>query len=292
MADNGENNDGEMNMWKALFEWSIAQGTSSGPMGQGQAHQSLSEDDKQWLEDALRNAMVDLSKQLVDIKESLDDATEETVEKRERLLDELLDLVESIDQAKDLSAIGGLQTLLHVMEGGVPSLQWRAAEVIATCAQNNPEVQASFFNGGVMPPVWSLLDSPDEMCCLKGLLAVSCLVRGSSQLHQYFSQHHGVTKMLALIRRSSENQRIVRKCIQILNYVAQNPTVGDREEIMQCSGDVERLLGQIIAGNQSDDEQHSRDVALAALDLSKSLASNKLFENVGTVFHLHPVPLS
>ena len=75
-----------------------------------------------------------MSKQLVEITSRLEeilpeDASEEDVAGKARLLDELLDLVESIDQAKDLSTVGGLGTLLRVIEGneGRPGLQSRRA---------------------------------------------------------------------------------------------------------------------------------------------------------------------
>lgn len=41
----------------------------------------------------------------------------------------------------DLRSIGGLPILLALLESEEPSLRWRAAEVLATCAQNNPPVQ-------------------------------------------------------------------------------------------------------------------------------------------------------
>lgn len=43
--------------------------------------------------------------------------------------------------AADLHTIGGLSTLLELLESEHSSLRWRAAEVVATCVQNNPPVQ-------------------------------------------------------------------------------------------------------------------------------------------------------
>ena len=169
-GSNTNDSDGQGNagvpesLWKALFEWSMSH-QSDGTDTQT-ASRALSASDREWLEEALAAGVVDLSKQLVEISSRLEeilpeDASEEDVAGKARLLDELLDLVESIDQAKDLSTVGGLGTLLRVIEGneGRPGLQSRAVEVIAACAQNNPEVQASFFRDGVMPVVWGLLGS-------------------------------------------------------------------------------------------------------------------------------------
>lgn len=274
----------DMNFWKGLFEWSMKYQSD----GSGNAQGSLSESDKEWLGEALRSAMVDLGKRLVDIKESLDDVGGEdvssisttTIQEKEKLLDELLDLVESIDQAKDLSSIGGLSTLLHVLDSGVPSLQWRAAEVIATCAQNNPEVQSSFFHGGVMDPIWALLDSQDDTCQLKALLGVSCLIRGSSELHGYFSDHSGVSKVMNIIEdRTSKppnasSDRIVRKCLQVLKYAVDTSSI-DGQQARECSN-LEDILSHIIGDNDENN-----DVSLAALDLIKSLGLQSAMKDVG-----------
>jgi hsp70-interacting protein len=72
----------------------------------------MSEEDRAWLEGALKSAMIDLSKRMQDIKLTLDsgdsgvgggnDAAAEpaTLEQKEQLLDELQDIVESIDLAR------------------------------------------------------------------------------------------------------------------------------------------------------------------------------------------------
>ena len=41
----------------------------------------------------------------------------------------------------DLHSIGGLPTVLKLLQDPEASVRWRAAEVVATCVQNNPPVQ-------------------------------------------------------------------------------------------------------------------------------------------------------
>ena len=43
--------------------------------------------------------------------------------------------------AADLHTIGGLPTLLSLLQDSHASIRWRSAEVVATCVQNNPPVQ-------------------------------------------------------------------------------------------------------------------------------------------------------
>ncbi len=279
----GDNAGVPDSLWKALFEWSILQQDGTTASTSQSTAAPISDTDRAWLEEALASGIVDLSKQLVEIKEQLEkglpasaseDAVARDEEHKARLLDELLDLVESIDQAKDLSTIGGLSTLLHVIAGGAPGLQWRACEVIATCAQNNPSVQESFFRDGVMPSIWGLLSSDDATCRLKALLAVSCMLRGSAEVRGWWSAQDGVGKVVDLVAHDKENNRIVRKCLQILNYVADDPTAQDREQLVAHGPEIEEILVRTV----STAEDH--DVEMAAIELGKSLGLQNLFKNV------------
>jgi len=91
----------------------------------------------------------------------------EKLEQREELLEELMDIVSSLDQARDLHKIGGLPPLLGLLRCRHPSLRWRAAEVIATCCANNPPVQQWFFEGGILPLLIDLTSDEDRTCRTK-----------------------------------------------------------------------------------------------------------------------------
>ena len=90
--------------------------------------------------------MVDFSKRMEDMMEGLQEATSATSAKDDvqhavHLLEELHDIVESIDFARDLKSIGGLPVLKQLLVHGAPELRWRTADVLAACAQNNLPVQ-------------------------------------------------------------------------------------------------------------------------------------------------------
>ena len=63
----------------------------------------------------------------------------------EALLDELMEIVESVDHARDLSKVGGLDTLLSLMGCPYPSLRWRAAEVSDASGRPLPSLMAFWF---------------------------------------------------------------------------------------------------------------------------------------------------
>jgi hsp70-interacting protein len=90
--------------------------------------------------------MVDFSARMESINEELlacsaPEASEAKVATGEKHLEELMDIVESIDFARDIKSIGGLPVLKALVECKHPPLRWRAAEVLATCCQNNLPVQ-------------------------------------------------------------------------------------------------------------------------------------------------------
>lgn len=72
--------------------------------------------------------------------------------------------------------LGGLelcvsQYLSHAQSG----LRWRAAQLIASCAQNMPQVQVHLLSIGALPKLLQLTDSdPHPTVRVKALYAVSC----------------------------------------------------------------------------------------------------------------------
>lgn len=72
--------------------------------------------------------------------------------------------------------LGGLelsvsQYLCHPQSG----LRWRAAQLIASCAQNMPQVQVHLLSIGALPKLLQLTDSdPHPTVRVKALYAVSC----------------------------------------------------------------------------------------------------------------------
>lgn len=276
------------------------------------------------LEGALKGAMVDLSKRMQEIKETLDatvaateDAEEMTgsrgsamqdvrdqevtsgtnnrnaiasLEESERLLEELLDLVESVDQARDLSTIGGLETLLMLLRSNQPSLQWRAAEIAGACVQNTPTIQEAFMQGGILPAIWPLLDHSNIQCRIKGMFALSCMSRGYAAAMKWVVDAHGVQKTIDMMdpqkspdfnlnqQRPDDSRdveklidhRLLRKCLQFLGYMMR---VAPRERQHAISHENGILLQRIV-----DSLTWSQDVAIrtAALELSMVLVQDPM----------------
>lgn len=107
-------------------------------------------------------------------------------------LDELCDLVESVDNAKNLFVVGGFGPLLACLAPGrAVRLQRRAAEVLATVVQNNPKAQLWALQAGTLPTLVALLPGGGGAVDLVGtheeyslwasvVSAISALVRDSA----------------------------------------------------------------------------------------------------------------
>lgn len=115
----------------------------------------------------------------------------------------LHDLVLSIDRAKDLQHIGGLTAVIDTLRRDNNTLQWRAADVLATAAQNNPFIQAASLKYGAVPPLLHLLDPDtprsDPQVRVKALTALSALVREAPIVAAEFISGGGMTMLVRLL---------------------------------------------------------------------------------------------
>lgn len=198
-----------------LLQWSIA--NSGGTDGAAQAPPSLPRaEDRAWFQEAMANQL-DIGKRMKEIKLCLDEAggaeTAPTLEQKENLLDELLEIVEDIDHARDLRPIGGLPTLLHLLSSDEASLRARAAAIIGAAAQNNEPVQQWLLDGGALPPVIGQLTDSNSTARIAAFTAVSCMVRHFTTGRQALLQVGGLSEVISGL--SNGAPRVQRKAAQL-----------------------------------------------------------------------------
>jgi len=193
MASSGNAPEGvDPAMWGALLRWSVQQtdGTSDTPV------QPMSEENKAWLEQVMKDGIVDYVKRAGEILEELttgtkpclegasmdDDAVDTLLERAE----ELDDIVGQIDFAQSLVQIGGIAPLIGIISCDAVPAPLRAAllGVLATVAQNNPFAQEALYQAGALAIYLEALQSQETPSAMKAkaLHAVSCLVRGHADL--------------------------------------------------------------------------------------------------------------
>lgn len=195
----------------------------------------MSEERKTWLREALseigRGQMdeVEQMKRCLEIlrrEEPSDQGREDEDEEdeRETAFETISELCENLDNARDLMTLGGLELcvsryLCHEQSG----LRWRAAELIASCSQNMPQVQVYLLDIGTLPKLLQMADSdPHPTVRVKALYAVSCLVREQDAGLQAFLSLDGFSVLMRGIQSENEKLRI-KSAFLLLSLLTSHP---------------------------------------------------------------------
>ncbi|XP_029944621.1 hsp70-binding protein 1 [Salarias fasciatus] len=218
--------------------------------------EQMSEERKAWLREALADVCkgqmdeVEQMKQCLTILNKEEASDRETSEEEDRDEDEsderesafelLSELCENLDNARDLMTLGGLDLcvsryLSHARSG----LRWHAAEVIASCAQNMPQVQVHLLGIGALPKLLQLTDSdPHPTVRVKALYAVSCLVREQEAGLQAFLSHDGFSVLMRGMQSQNEKLR-TKSAFLLLNLLTSHP---EHKAAVVSMGMVEQLV--------------------------------------------------
>lgn len=216
----------------------------------------MSEERKTWLRDALAEVCKGQMDEVEQMKQCLavlrqegsseretegeDERDEEDEDERESAFEMLSELCENLDNARDFMTLCGLdlcvsQYLCHAQSG----LRWRAAQLLASCAQNMPQVQAHLLSMGTLPKLLQLTDSdPNPTVRVKALYAVSCLVREQEAGLQAFLSHDGFSVLMRGIQSDSEKLR-TKSAFLLLNLLTSHP---EQKDTVVSMGMVEQLV--------------------------------------------------
>jgi len=140
------------------------------------------------------------------------------------------ELVEDIDNACNLSKVGGLPPLLATLRGSPHArLRALAAEVVAAVVQNNPVAQAALLEAGALDAVLSCARGDvDVEARAKALLALSCLVRGCEPAAAAFRLGDG----FGALRAALGEGRLVRRALYLARHFA-GQTDGDLRAMVE-----------------------------------------------------------
>ncbi|XP_069005913.1 hsp70-binding protein 1 [Embiotoca jacksoni] len=241
--------DGQDRRYPRNLQGVLQLAVDAGSAAEGPAPlEPMPEERKIWLREALAEAckgqtdevehmkrcIVVLSQEGVVKRETDDDA------ERESAFEMLSYLCENLDNARDLMTLGGLdltvsEYLCHAQSG----LRWRAAQLIASCAQNMPEVQVYLLKIGTLPKVLQLTDSdPHPTVRVKALHAVSCLVREQDAGMQAFLSHDGFSMLLRGMQSDDERLR-TKSAFLLLNLLNSHP---EQKDTVVSMGMVQQLV--------------------------------------------------
>uniref|UniRef100_A0A672PSA7 Hsp70-binding protein 1 n=1 Tax=Sinocyclocheilus grahami TaxID=75366 RepID=A0A672PSA7_SINGR len=148
---------------------------------------------------------------------------EEEKDEREEVLEMLSELCENLDNARDLMKLGGLdlcmsRCLCHSEAG----IRWRAAQLIASCAQNMPEVQFYLLNQGALLTLLQLADHDANSTVRIKALYDLCLVREQEAGLRDFLSHDGFSVLMRGMQSDSEKLR-TKSAFLLLNLLTSHP---------------------------------------------------------------------
>ncbi|XP_074990984.1 LOW QUALITY PROTEIN: hsp70-binding protein 1 [Calonectris borealis] len=111
----------------------------------------------------------------------------------EQALELLAELCESLDNATDFCALGGLEAVVGLLGHPWAPLRAGAARVVGACAQNLPGAQGQALALGALPALLGgLRGDPDPRVPPCALFAISCLVRAQPQGLEQFERLGGL----------------------------------------------------------------------------------------------------
>ncbi|XP_061555916.1 hsp70-binding protein 1 isoform X1 [Phycodurus eques] len=251
MAEDGQNRRYPQNLQGVL---QLAIDAGSGAEGRAPV-EPISEERSAWLREALADVCkgqmdeVELMKQCLAVlnKEELngegdrdEEEEDEDEDERESAFELLSDLCENLDNARDLMVLGGLDVceskyLCHAQS----RLRRSAAQLIATCAQNMPQVQDHLLKMSTLPKLLQLTDSdPHPTVRVKALYAVSCLVREKDTGMEAFLSHDGFSVLMRGMQ--SEHEKLQTKsAFLLLNLLTSHP---EQKDTVVSMGMVQQLV--------------------------------------------------
>lgn len=223
--------------WNAILQWSLRQAADTPPADLT----PLDEERKAFLSEALSNmANADPVKSMRGHVQALQSEVI-SEEDAKFSLEELAIHAEDLDEANDLYLIGGLGVVSAYLKHPLPSLKWRACEVIANTTQNNEKVMNFVIdNNDTLKVLLEMVDTNvDSTVRVKALYAVSCLIRGYADAQGKFSALEGYNVLIRALQSGIEKLQV--KVLFLVRDICQTSPAQMENYINM--GIVEELIG-------------------------------------------------
>ncbi|CAK4617985.1 unnamed protein product [Aphanomyces euteiches] len=234
------------NKWLGLLRWSMQQQDGTAPS----EFKAMDPKDKEWLERVMKECVIDEIErmhQIIRVWSGEDPRTvlpklvsdppanpfteEEIEDYKEALLDEMLTRIDQIDNAQTFVKIGGLTSLLSLFDNPRATIRAGAAEVFATCAQNNPPVQKAGLDAHVLEALCKLARDENATCQVKAILGISCMIRSLDKTAElWFVQKCDGLQLLQTCL-TKDDLRLQRKALFLLRYLA-NADLANAQQLL------------------------------------------------------------
>lgn len=244
---------------------------------------------KEFLQNAINSVVEnDDAKRLVLVTQTFlqikvnDTFSDEQLENISELFEEINYLLEGLDKGIDFDKLGGVKHCLSLMHSSYSSIQWRAADTIANCAQNMPQVQYSIIEAkGLEVLLYTLKKTDVDMVRVKCLYALSSIIGGNNVAEKLFIDLKGVDTVIKLL--ADENPKVRLKTAFLIRKII----VSDGETIKFVNDKVAISLKLVDMLMMEHDDSHEAiaDMLLQLLEFDEnSLIEYKTMNHLSEIF--------
>jgi hsp70-interacting protein len=259
--------DGKQWAWLGLLKWSLSytDGTSDSPA------QPMSAEDRAFLEEVMKDGILDENERMKFILEKLTAAMEvyqniegakgsndDLTDELQDLLLELRDICEQIDFARAFCSLQGLPFLLGCIQerAAVPiEIRTSCFSIIATVCQNNPPVQLQLLELGSLKILSDLFFvEGGNSVKAKIIQAMSANVRNHDLAEQVFCQVEQATQLMqeGLGLGSDVSETLQKRTLFFLRALITADTA-DRARVRQFNASIEHVADTFLTEENSAD---------------------------------------
>jgi len=272
--------------WLGLLKWSLSYSDGTRPSSESM---QMSDEDKKFLEEVMKNGILDENERMKFILEQMSSAMEQfkngssnpNVEELENLLFELKDIVENIDYARAFCSLKGLPFLLGCcqQQEKVPgSIRIACLSILSTVCQNNPPVQLQLLELSSLRILSEMffVETQDDFKA-KIVQAISANVRNHDMAENIFCETEQATEIIAQGLGVSSNNEVpesLRKKTLFFMRALLTSDSSDRSRVRKF----EASTG-FIADNLLDETNSSPEIREMSLQYLNRVLEQKLSVN-------------
>ncbi|XP_057521419.1 uncharacterized protein LOC130801568 [Amaranthus tricolor] len=217
--------DGGFSSLDGMLQWAIGHSDPTKLKDAAKSVQRLSDDELKQrqieLQELVEKLRMPSDAELM--KVAINDLNNSSIsfEGRLRALEDLLNLVESIDNANVLHKFGGLAAVISQLDNIEPDVRKLAAWVLGKASQNNPVVQDQVLDFGTLAKLMKMVRSDVVEEASKALHAVSAIIRNNLNGQKIFYAEAGDLMLKDILSNSTFDIRLQRKCVLLVGDLAE-----------------------------------------------------------------------
>jgi hypothetical protein len=218
--------------WLGLLKWSLKYHDNTRPSTD---FNPLSQQDKEWLEKFFQSIIVDEVARMKEIVDQLEAKAKQRSENSANanvgddddsvtnLFEELVDITSNIDRARDLNKIEKFAVIVQMLRSPLPQFRRGACDVIATCAQNNPDMQNAALSLSALEYLAHMvIFDPIASVRSKALMALSAIIRNNDYAEQKFVDEGDGELILARGVKDGSDPKLQKRCMFLMLHLVRS----------------------------------------------------------------------